>query len=109
LALLVSYAAAVLPQDAAPKLGSLSDKSTHFIAFAVLTLLFRFSYRLTWFRTLLILCIYAGFIEVSQFFTPDRCAEVLDIVADIIGIGIGFLFYPYIKRLLMGYIEHANR
>lgn len=100
--------AAVLPQDIAPKLGSLSDKSTHFIAFAVLTLLFRFSYAVTWFKTYLILCIYAVFIEVSQFFTPNRCAEVLDVIADLIGIGIGLLLYPYIKRLIMSYLEHAN-
>jgi len=105
LALIGSYIFAVVPQDMAPKIGSLSDKSTHFIAFAVLTLLFRFAYSTLWFQTFLLLFIYAVFIEFSQFFTPNRSAELLDIVADFIGIGIGLLFYSFIKRLIMSYAK----
>jgi VanZ family protein len=108
LALLGSYIAAVVPQDMAPKVGSLSDKSIHFIAFAVLTLLLRFAYSITWFQTFLLLFVYAVFIEFSQFFTPNRSAELLDVVADVIGIGIGLLFYPFIKRLIMSYTKYEN-
>ena len=100
LALIGSYIFAVVPQDIAPKIGSLSDKSVHFIAFAVLTLLLRFAYSITWFQTFLLLFIYAVFIEFSQLFTPNRSAELLDVVADVIGIGIGSLCYPFIKRLI---------
>ncbi len=84
----------------APKIDSLSDKSIHFIAFVVLTLLLRFAYSVTLFQTFLLLFIYAVFIEISQLFTLNRSAEVLDVVADVIGIGIGLLFYPFLKRVI---------
>ena len=108
LALIGSYIFAVVPQDMAPKVGSLSDKSIHFIAFAVLTLLLRFAYSITWFQTFLLLFVYAVFIEFSQFFTPNRSAELLDVVADVIGIGIGLLFYPFIQRLIMSYTKYEH-
>lgn len=108
LALIGSYIFAVVPQDMAPKIGSLSDKSTHFIAFAVLTLLLRFAYSIRWFQTFLLLFVYAVFIEFSQFFTPNRSAELLDVVADVIGIVIGLLFYPFIKRLIMSYAKYEH-
>ncbi len=100
LALIISYVSAVVPQDIAPTIGSLSDKSIHFIAFAVLTLLLRFSYSITWFQTFLLLFMYAIFIEFSQLFTLNRSAELLDVLADVIGIGIGLLFYLFIGRVI---------
>ena len=107
-ALVISYISAIVPQDIAPTIGSLSDKSIHFIAFAVLTLLLRFAYSITWFQTFLLLFVYAVFIEFSQFFTPNRSAELLDVVADVIGIGIGLLFYPFIQRLIMSYTKYEQ-
>ena len=108
IALIGSYIAAVVPQELAPQLGSLSDKSTHFIAFTVLTLLLRFAYSVTLAQTFLLLLFYAVFIELSQFFTPNRSAEWLDIVADVIGIGIGLLLYPLILRVMKRYRANAN-
>ena len=108
LALISSYIAAVIPQDMAPQLGSLSDKSTHFIAFAVLTLLLRLAYPVTLLQTFLLLLFYAVFIEFSQFFTPNRNAELLDVVADVIGIGIGLLLYPLMSRFMKRYAVNAN-
>ncbi|KYJ87467.1 VanZ family protein [Sulfurovum riftiae] len=97
IALIGSYIAAILPQDMAPTLGPLSDKWTHFLAFAVLTLLLRLSYRVSSFQTLFLLSFYGVFIELSQYFTPNRCAEMLDVVADMIGIGIGLLLYKFLQ------------
>ena len=108
LALIGSYIFAIVPQDIAPKIGSLSDKSTHFIAFAVLTLLLRFAYSVTWFQTFFLLFVYAVFIEFSQFFTPNRSAELLDVVADVIGISIGLLFYPFIQKLIMSDTKYVH-
>lgn len=108
IAMIGSYIAAVVPQDMAPQLGSLSDKSTHFIAFAVLTLLLRVAYPATLLQTFLLLLFYAIFIEFSQFFTPNRSAELLDVVADVIGIVIGLLLYPLMLRLMRRYAVHAN-
>jgi VanZ family protein len=98
IALVGSYIAAILPQDMAPTLGPLSDKWTHFLAFAVLTLLLRLAYRISSIQTTAVLLFYALFIEFSQYFTPNRCAEVLDVVADAIGIAIGLLLYWILER-----------
>ena len=98
-ALIGSYILAILPQEIAPAIGNLSDKTLHFIAFAVLSLLLNLSYRMAWWKSVLYLLFYACFIEFSQYFTPNRCAEWLDILADIIGIGIGLLLYWGYKKL----------
>lgn len=100
-ALIGSYILAILPQDMAPEIGNFSDKTLHFIAFAVLSLLLNLSYRMAWWKSIAYLIFYACFIEFSQYFTPNRCAEFLDVVADTIGIGIGVLFYWGYKKLEM--------
>jgi len=97
-ALIGTYIAAVLPQDIAPTLGPLSDKWTHFLAFAVLTLLLRLSYRISAVQTTIFLFCYGILIEVSQYFTPNRCAETLDVVADMIGVSIGLLLYMLLQK-----------
>ncbi len=99
LALAASYIFAIVPQDIAPTIGDLSDKTLHFIAFSVLTLLLFLSYRIALWKGVLSLLFYAGFIEFSQYFTPNRCAEWLDIVADGIGIAIGLFLYAGYKKL----------
>ena len=98
-ALIASYIAAILPQDMAPTIGDLSDKTLHFLAFAILTLLLFLSYRISLWKGIAYLLFYACFIEVSQYFTPNRCSEWLDIVADSIGIAIGLLLYAGYKKL----------
>jgi len=101
LALIVSYIFAISPQDITPTIGDLSDKTLHFIAFSVLTLLLFLSYRISIWKGIAYLLFYAGFIEFSQYFTPNRCSEWLDIVADGIGIAIGLLLYSGYKKLEM--------
>jgi VanZ family protein len=81
-----------------PTLGPLSYKWTHFLAFAVLALLLRLAYRISSIQTTAVLLFYALFIEFSQYFTPNRCAEALDVVADVIGIAIGLLLYWIVQR-----------
>jgi VanZ family protein len=90
---------AILPQEVAPQIGNLSDKTLHFIAFAVLVILLNFSYKMRWWRSALYLLFYAFFIEFSQYFTPNRCSEWLDIVADTIGITIGLVCYLFYEKL----------
>ena len=98
-ALAGSYILAVIPQEIAPEIGDLSDKTLHFIAFAILSLLLFLSYRISLWKGIAYLLFYAFFIEFSQYFTPNRCAEWLDIVADSIGIAIGLLLYAGYKKL----------
>ena len=92
-ALITSYILAILPQEMAPTIGDLSDKTLHFLAFAVLMFLLNLAYPIRWYKAALYLLFYAGFIEFSQYFTPNRCSEWLDILADAIGIVIGLLLY----------------
>ena len=99
IALISSYILAIMPQEMAPSFQSLSDKSLHFIAFAVLALLLNLSYRISWWRSVFYLLFYAAFIEFSQTFTPNRCAEWLDIAADAIGIVLGLVLYAGYKKL----------
>ncbi len=98
-ALIGSYILAIMPQDMAPSFQSLSDKTLHFIAFAVLALLLNLSYKMAWWKSVVYLLLYACFIEFSQYFTPNRCAEWMDIVADAIGIGLGLVVYAGYKKL----------
>ncbi len=88
-----------MPQEMAPTFQSLSDKSLHFIAFAVLTLLLNLSYRMPWWQSVVFLLFYALYIEFSQMFTPNRCTEWLDVVADGIGIVLGLVLYAGYKKL----------
>ena len=105
-ALIGSYILAILPQDIAPAFQNLSDKTLHFIAFSVLAFLLNLAYRMLWWKSILYLFFYACFIEFSQYFTPNRCAEFLDVIADVIGIGIGLLFYWGYKKLEMYYANN---
>ena len=96
----MSYVAAVLPQGMAPVLGSLSDKSHHILAFVVLGLLFRLSYKVNYWYALLLLVGYGVLIEVSQLYAIKRNAEQSDVVADLIGSFIGLKLYKYLRRVI---------
>ena len=101
LAVLVSYIAAVLPQEMAPHIGSLNDKAHHVLAFIVLGLLLRLSYRINYWYALLFLVGYGVFIELSQLWiATNRYADINDVGADTIGSFIGLKLYKYLKRVI---------
>ncbi len=101
LALVTSYVAAVLPQELAPHVGSLNDKAHHILAFIVLGMLLRFSYRVRYWYALLFLSGYGVFIELSQLWiATNRYADINDVAADIIGSFIGLKLHKYITRVL---------
>jgi len=100
LALLVSYVAAVVPQDMAPVLGPLSDKGQHVLAFVVLGLLLRLGYKINYWYALLLLVGYGAFIEVSQLYAVNRSAEQADVVADLIGSFTGLKLYKYLRKVI---------
>ncbi|HOU93398.1 MAG TPA: VanZ family protein [Polyangiaceae bacterium] len=95
----VAYAAAVLtmgvtPQEDAPSPG-VDDKTVHLIAFAVMTLLAARAARfLAPRRGVALHLLLAGaaamgigvLLEVLQAFTPDRTAELGDLLADLAGV-----------------------
>ena len=100
LALITTYIAAVLPQNIAPTVPALSDKAHHIFTFIVLGLLLRLAYKVNYWYGLLFLVGFGVFIEISQYFTPTRAAESKDVIADLVGIFIGFKLYKYLRKVL---------
>lgn len=100
LALIVAYIAAIVPTNIAPTVPELSDKVHHIFAFVILGFLLRLAYHINYWYALVLLVAFGGFIELSQYFTPTRCAEYKDVVADMIGAFIGLRIYKYLKRII---------
>ncbi|MEA3455520.1 MAG: VanZ family protein [Campylobacterota bacterium] len=98
LALISSYLLAVLPQENVPQLTPFNDKGNHFLAFAVLTLLILHAYRVRYFTAFILMMLYGVLIEVSQLFAVNRHGELLDVLADTIGVVIGILLYWLIEK-----------
>ena len=67
------------------------DKSNHMLAFLTLTLLGLLAYPAKPLAMTISLVAYGGLIEVLQSFTPTRSAEWGDLLADAVGVGIGWL------------------
>ena len=79
----------------------INDKVAHALAFLLLTLLAdisfpeaRFSLRITYG-----LAAYGMLIECIQFFLPYRSFSLLDFAADLLGIGVYFIFLPLLQRM----------
>lgn len=89
LCLLIVLALALLPP--APYLPTtLWDKANHVLAFAVLALLGCGSYRDRTAAVLLGLLAYGGAIELLQALTPYRTGEAMDLVANAVGVLLGW-------------------
>lgn len=70
----------------------LSDKWLHGLTFAGLTLWFTGQYeRRSYWRLVIWLLAFGLLIEVFQQFLPYRSAEMMDFIADLVGIGAGLL------------------
>lgn len=79
------------------------DKQNHFLAFFVLYVLLSESYTRFSVRKKGFLLVLVGIqIEITQYFIPGRFFSLLDILADSIGIAIGFAIHQYVlKRRLV--------
>lgn len=97
LALLAITTLALMPAPEVPATTGW-DKLDHWVAFFTLAALLDRSSnsRSFWMRTLPLLVTYGIGIEVAQYFTPDRDADALDVVAD----SIGILVYGGLRQLL---------
>lgn len=82
-----------------PSIASFSDKLNHAAAFTVLLLLYRFAFIHTMQRILVSLLFYALFIETVQSFLPTRCASIEDIIADSVGIYLGYLISGWVENI----------
>jgi VanZ family protein len=94
--------AATTPMDS-PSLPQINDKLVHmgvFFCFAMLADL-SISRKPFWFWKALPLLFYGAFIEVLQYYTPNRSFEINDWLADLSGI---FVYYM-LKYLLRWYAD----
>ncbi|MBG6076385.1 VanZ family protein [Polaromonas sp. CG_9.11] len=80
---------ALMPMDVpVPNTGW--DKSNHLLAFSVMALLGRRAYPGRTLTVLAGLLAYGALIEVLQSFTPSRSADWHDLVADAVGLALGW-------------------
>jgi len=91
--------AVLIPSHSAPSI-SMYDKYNHMIAFAVLGLLIKMAYEIGYPKSFSLLIGYGIWIEVSQYMTPTRSAEVADVVADIVGIAIGLTAHKLLTKIM---------
>lgn len=75
------------------------DKSNHLLGFAVLGWLGLRAYPRHVAAVLVGVVAYGGLIEVLQSFTPDRFADWIDLVADALGVGMGYAVWRLETRL----------
>jgi VanZ family protein len=74
------------------------DKSNHLLAFSVLAILGCRAYPAHIAVVLVGLLLYGGLIEVLQFFTPYRLAEWGDLIADGLGIIVGYGLQVFLRQ-----------
>jgi len=74
-----------------------ADKLTHAFLFLILGALLQHAALCTG-RTLRWGIILAGTSELLQLFTPDRTADPLDFITDVVGIIIGAIFLRYVQK-----------
>lgn len=100
LALLVSTTFSLMPSQEVPA-GFTWDKLNHWSAFFVLAFLACHAYpqRPFW-QIALALLAYGVGIEVAQYFTKYRSADVMDVVADSIGI-LGYAVCVWLNNALI--------
>lgn len=92
---------ALIPSTDIPNPFNLWDKAQHALAFVVLTLTGSLAYTRKTKVIYIGLMIYGASIEILQnFFTTARSGEVSDLLADIVGILIGFIIYLVTKKII---------
>lgn len=90
-AVVVITVLALMPANEVP-VGSGWDKLDHWTAFFTLSFLTNHAFpRRTFWQIALALVAYGIGIEIAQYFTPDRDADAMDVVADSIGVLIYWL------------------
>ena len=89
--------ASLIPAGHIPQSG-LSDKSGHVLAYTILTVLGLYAYPGHALKVLLGVCAIGLAVEVTQYITPTRHFEWLDIVANGTGLLLGFLGWRVFRR-----------
>ena len=109
LALLIITGMALTPSPGVIQ-QSVNDKLGHALAFLVLAFLTHASWpelKFSW-RQITPLLGYGLAIEITQYFIPNRYFSLLDIAADLAGVGLYMLLIPLIRHLLRSFANEAS-
>ena len=114
---IVLFIATSIPSEYVPSIG-VADKFNHFFAYLVLsvllylTLYFQKKYlilkKYPGFFSLIIASLYGIFDELHQMLIPGRSAELLDWIADFVGIIIGVLIVKVVFKRYKSEIDIAE-
>ena len=104
---IILLGATSLPGSSVPNMG-VSDKTLHFTAYSILTILLTFTVsfqnkfkilkKYAFISTLIIVNLYAVLDEIHQNFIPGRSMEFYDLMADFLGSLLGVLIVFIIKQ-----------
>jgi len=97
LVVIISVIAFLPNYDKLPEVVSISGVINHFVAFLVLAFFLDNGYKLTTKSAFLLLFAYGFFIEFVQYFLPNRCFELLDLVVDMSGVGVFYILKRVMK------------
>jgi len=97
LVFIIAYIAFLPNYEALPEFTSLSDILNHFAAFLVLALFLDIGFQVKIRTAFLILMSYGLFIEVVQYFLPNRHFDLLDVLVDL----TGCIVYYLIKKIFV--------
>lgn len=95
---------AFIPNTEIPDAFNLWDKAQHALAFAVLTITGSLAYPKLTKAVYVGLIVYGAAIEVFQStLTTTRFGEVSDLLADSVGVAIGFAAYLVMRKVIKKY------
>lgn len=97
---LVTGWVSLLPRVALPETG-VSDKIEHLVAYVVLSLVGCRAFPDQVQRILMGLVLYGIALEGLQSLVPGRVPSLMDIVANTLGVGLGYLFMRVSRRITL--------
>ncbi|MCC3860064.1 VanZ family protein [Pseudemcibacter aquimaris] len=101
LMVLVVVVLSLLPQDNIPVKMPFTDKTAHFVTYAILSFFALLSSRQkhSLFAILAVQIFIGTFLEGAQSFVPGRMPEFLDIVANSLGVLLGAIAYFIFRKI----------
>lgn len=100
---------ALIPIEDVPNPFNLWDKTQHALAFVVLTITGCLAYPQKTKVVYIGLILYGASIEIMQStLTITRIGEISDLLADSVGVGIGFIIYLLVRKNIQSNIYHGH-
>ncbi len=90
---------------------NLWDKASHFIAYMILFIIVKKVHTKSNYLTCAIICfVYSFILECIQYFVPNRYFDVLDMLANALGMVLGMaIYYLFIERLFQQQVLNSIR